>query len=91
MAGLEVKRTEQLAAAIGVVRHIIVEEEIAGLSGQDGGILVLLPGVRIFSVPFWQCRVDADGRYHQVSTRERRTELLITSQVGNGCSEVAAC
>jgi hypothetical protein len=91
VAGRKDERTEQLAAAIGMVWHVVVEEEIAGFSGEDRSMLVLLPRVRVFPVLFWQFGVDADRRDHQVSTSERRAELLVASQVGNGCGEVATC
>ena len=91
VARFEDKRTEQLAAAVGMVWYIVVEEEIAGYLGENCSVFVLLPRMRVFPVLFWQFRVDADGRDHQVSTSERRTELLVASQVGNCCGEVTAC
>jgi hypothetical protein len=90
MTTLEDQRTEQLVVTL---RHgnIAVPEKIASLPAQDRGVFVLLPGVIILLVLLGHGVDVADGRDHQVATRERRTELLVSRNVGDSGGDVAAC
>lgn len=90
MTTLEDQRTEKLVVTLRH-RNITVPEKIASFAAKDRGVLVLLPGVVVLLVLLGHGVDVADGRDHQVATRERRTELLVSRNVGDSGGDVAAC
>jgi hypothetical protein len=61
-----------------------------GFAVDNGGVLVLLPRVLVFLISFWQMANVTDAWNHQVSTRQRRAELLVSCYMRDRYGDVSA-